>query len=268
MNGRRMLPCVLLAAVLCSCTACPRQEPVATRYSYRVVAEYPHDPGAYTQGLLYDGGYLYESTGMYAESSVRRVDIETGEVLASQLLPRPPSGTAYFGEGLALYDGKLFQLTWQHRTGFIYDQQTLELLDTFSYATEGWGLTYDGQHFILSDGSAWLRFYDPQIGFSQAVRAVKVVDANGPVDKLNELEYIDGEVFANVYRTSHIVRIDPATGEVRSWVDLTGLLPDADRTGREDVLNGIAYDAGNDRLFVTGKYWPKLFEIELVPELP
>jgi glutamine cyclotransferase len=269
LTARRSLSLALLLGILCSCTACPQQEqPTAYRYGYNIVASYHHDPGAYTQGLVYDSGYLYESTGMYLESSIRRVDLETGEVLASQPLPHPPSDSAYFGEGLALHDGKFYQLTWKHNTGFVYDQQTFESLGTFSYATDGWGLAFDGNHFILSDGSAWLRFFDPKLGFDQAVRAVKVQDADGPVEKLNELEYINGEVYANVYHTDYIVRVNPETGEVVSWIDLSGLLAPEDRTGREDVLNGIAYDAENDRLFVTGKYWPKLFEIELVPVVP
>ena len=249
-----------------SCAPPPQPPPVAARYGYRVVNAFPHDPGAFTQGLLYADGHLYESTGMYADSSVRRVDLETGEVLAIRALPQAPSGGPYFGEGLALRDGKLYQLTWRHRTGFIYDQETLDLEGEFSYTTEGWGLTYDGTHFILSDGSAYLRFFDPAIGFGQAVRAIRVEDAEGPVENLNELEYIDGEIYANVWKTDYIVRINPVGGEVISWIDLTGLLSEEIRTGSEDVLNGIAYDADNDRLFVTGKYWPLLFEIELIPE--
>jgi glutaminyl-peptide cyclotransferase len=227
-------------------------------YGYRVIAEFPHDPDAFTQGLLYHDGFLYESTGVYGASSLRRVDLETGRVLQQVDLPAD-----YFGEGLALWGERLIQLTWQENTGFLYDRETFQLLDQFSYPGEGWGLTHDGQRLIMSDGTAELRFWDPDT--LEEIGRVTVRDHQGPVNMLNELEYVRGEVYANVWMSDRIARIDPASGRVIAWIDLAGLLSAADRQGRVDVLNGIAYDAAGDRLLVTGKWWPKLFHIELVP---
>ncbi len=232
-------------------------------YGYRVVAEYPHDPQAFTQGLVYppdEAGVLYESTGLYGRSSLRKVELETGRVLRIHYLePR------YFAEGLALWDDALIQLTWREGTGFVYDRETFELRRTFRYETEGWGLASDveARRLILSDGSSTLYFLDPET-FS-IVGRVPVSAKGRPVRLLNELEVIRRLVWANVWQTDRIAVIDPKTGRVGAWLDLSGLLPEGARTGREDVLNGIAYDARNDRLFVTGKLWPKLFEIELVP---
>lgn len=200
---------------------------------------------------------LYESTGLYGRSSLRRVALETGEVLQQRDLP-----AEYFGEGLALFDGRLIQLTWQNNTGFVYDAASFALQQTWTYPTEGWGLTHDGAHLIMSDGSATLRFLDPRT--FQAQREVLVTDGGRPVGLLNELEYVNGEVFANVWQTDWIARIDPQTGRVLGWIDLSGLLAPEERQAA-DVLNGIAYDAQNGRLFVTGKLWPKLFEITLAP---
>jgi glutamine cyclotransferase len=226
-------------------------------YGYRVINVYPHDPGAFTQGLVYEDGFLYEGTGMWGQSSIRRVDLETGQVLHIQ-----PLDTQYFGEGIAIWADHIVQLTWQKNTGFVYDKATFAQLDTFQYPTEGWGITHDGSKLIMSDGTARLHFWDPdtfgEIGY------VDVAAAGLPVTRLNELEYIDGLVYANVWQTDRIAIIDPATGAVTAWIDLTGLLPPEDRTPTTDVLNGIAYDAAGGRLFVTGKYWPKLFEIELI----
>jgi len=225
-------------------------------YTYRVVNVYPHDPGAFTQGLVFEAGQLYESTGLLGRSSLRRVALETGRVLQQHNL-----GAAYFGEGLALFRGRLFQLTWQNGTGFVYDAQTFELLRTWQYATEGWGLTHDGEHLIMSDGSATLRFLDPDT--LDVRRSLQVNDGERLVDMLNELEYVDGEIFANIWLTDWVARIDPVTGHVVGWVDLSGLLTPEERAAA-DVLNGIAYDAAGRRLFVTGKLWPKLFEIALI----
>ncbi len=226
-------------------------------YGYRVLAVYPHDANAFTQGLVYDGGDLYESTGLRQRSSVRRVDLETGQVLQMRSL-----ADTYFGEGLTLFQNRLYQLTWQSHIGFIYDPTTFDLLNVFHYPTEGWGLTHNGKELIMSDGTPTLYFLDPVS--LQPVRQISVKDEKGPVWRLNELEYIEGEIYANVWQTDRIARIDPTTGRVIAWIDLSGLLPPEDRIGA-DVLNGIAWDAENQRLFVTGKLWPKLFQIELVP---
>lgn len=253
------------AALLCGAAAtlgfsCPSPQPPADvpLYGYQVVAHYPHDPTAYTQGLLFHAGTLYESTGRRGQSSVRAVDLESGRVIEKQDL-----AWQYFGEGLALYDGRLYQLTWTAGTGFVYSLEGLERQATFRYTGEGWGLTFDGAHFILSDGSDTLRFYNPA-DFSLD-RTVEVADEAGPVEDLNELEWVDGEVWANVWKLDRIARIDPGTGEVTGWIDLAGLLDTADAGAHAGVLNGIAYDPAAQRLFVTGKNWPRLFEIEIVP---
>ena len=230
---------------------------VPVAYTYDVVRTYPHDEAAFTQGLVYADGYLYESTGLYGRSSLCKVEVETGRVLQQRsLVPN------VFGEGLALYGDRLVQLTWQSHVGFVYDRDSFEVLDQFTYPTEGWGITYDGAHLIMSDGSATLHFLDPET-FAE-VKTVEASDQGGPVTNLNELEYIDGEIYANVWLTDRIVRIAPDTGTVTGWIDLTGLLAPEYRTETTDVLNGIAYDRVNDRLFVTGKLWPRLFEIRLV----
>lgn len=226
--------------------------------TYEVVNTYPHDPQAFTQGLIFHNGYLYESTGLYGESSLRKVALETGEVL--QQVDLPPH---YFGEGLTLWGDTLLQLTWLEGTGFIYDLEDFSELGRFAYATEGWGLTHDGAHLIMSDGSANLYFLNP--GDFQVINRVEVTYQGKAVEQLNELEYINGEVFANIWLTDEIVRIDPETGTVKGWIDLRGILPDELRTPSTDVLNGIAYDPDTERLFITGKNWPLLYEIRLVP---
>jgi len=237
-------------------TALPAAVPV---YTYTVINTYPHDRTAWTQGLLFDAGVLYEGTGAgqgQLKSVLRKIDLETGAVLQELILD-----DQYYGEGIVIFGNQLYQLTWQNQTGFIYDKNSFELLRTFTYPTEGWGLTHDGTHLIMSDGSARLTFRDPET--LAVVRTVDVHDGNEPVLQLNELEYVQGEIYANIWTTEWIVRISPATGAVTGWIDLTGLLPAADRQGNE-WLNGIAYLADEDRLFVTGKLWPKLFEIKLV----
>jgi glutamine cyclotransferase len=222
-----------------------------------VVETYPHDPQAWTQGLVYREGVLYEGTGLRGRSSLRVVELETGKVL--QLEPLPD---AYFGEGIAVLGDRIYQLTWQSNVGFIYELETREQVGQFGYPTEGWGLTHDGTQLIMSDGTATLHFLDP--ADMSEVRQVIVRDAREPVFSLNELEYVRGEVWANVWTTDYVVRIDPQEGTVVGWIDLSGLLSPEDVTGQVDVLNGIAYDENGDRIFVTGKLWPKLFEIEVV----
>ena len=227
-------------------------------YQYEVVNTYPHDGAAFTQGLVYYQGQLYESTGLEGESSVRRVELETGRVLRKVDIPRP-----YFGEGLVLFDNKFIQLTWISGVAFQYDFNSFEQVGQFRYSGEGWGITNDDRQLIMSDGTADLRFLDPT-NF-QEKRRVTVTDRGRPINRLNELEYIKGEIWANVWYTDRIVRIQPSTGSVTGWIDLAGLLSPADAQGRSDnVLNGIAYDAQHDRIFVTGKLWPKLFEIRVL----
>ena len=232
-------------------------------WGYRIVNVFPHDPQAFTQGLVYHGGHLYESTGGGAQltsrpsipSSLRKVEIETGRVLQEHTLePR------FFGEGLALFEGRLFQLTWTSRVGFVYDLDSFAQQREFRYATEGWGLTHDGAALVMSDGSAHLSWRDP-VTFAERGR-VEVRHEGEPLYRLNELEWIGGEVWANVLGSDRVARIDPESGAVAGWVDLTGLLTSGERQ-QADVLNGIAFDAAGGRLFVTGKLWPWMFEIEV-----
>jgi len=225
-----------------------------TLYTYRVVNRYPHDPTAFTQGLVIQDGVLYESTGLVGESSLRRVELETGRVLAQQAVAAP-----LFAEGLTAWRDQLIQLTWQAGQAFVYDRETFEHLRTFQYAGEGWGLTHDGTRLILSDGTEHLRFLDPET-FEETGR-IMVTDRGTAVSQLNELEFVRGEIYANVWQSDRIARISPETGAVTGWIDLTGLLPQSERAGIDSVLNGIAFDAGQNRLFVTGKLWPTLFEI-------
>ena len=220
-----------------------------------VVRSYPHDPQAFTQGLVFLDGALYEGTGLNGRSSIRRVRLENGEVLKLQKLD-----DRYFGEGIAVVGDSIVQLTWKSEVGFVYDRQTFQRTKTFNYRGEGWGLTYDGTRLIMSDGTATLRFLDPA-SFKETGR-LQVRDGGRPVSQLNELEVVKGEIYANVWTTERIARIEPSTGEVVGWIDLTGILNPRDHA-TTDVLNGIAYDAAKDRLFVTGKLWPKLFEIRV-----
>jgi glutaminyl-peptide cyclotransferase len=232
---------------------------------YRVVNVYPHDRAAFTEGLVYVDGILFEGTGLDNQSNppgqsvLEKKDLATGQALQSiKLAPE------FFGEGVTVMGNRVYQLTWKERTGFVYDKDTLQPLETFTISSDGWGLTHDGSRLIRSDGTSTLFFLDPTT--LQETGRVDVRDGQGePVANLNELEYINGEVYANVWLTDTIVRIDPATGKVLGRIDLTGLLPPEDRAQRVDVLNGIAYDAAEDRLFVTGKWWPKLFEIDVIP---
>jgi glutamine cyclotransferase len=240
------------------------QQPGATprNYGYQIVKTYPHDSSAFTQGLIYVDGFLYESTGIAGRSSVRKVDLETGRsVQQYAVLPE------YFAEGLTAWGSTLVQLTYRTQTGFVYDRATLKVKSSFPYSGEGWGLTHDGRRLILSDGTSTLRFLDP-VTFREAGSLV-VRDRGQPVRDLNELEYVRGEIYANVWHTDRIARISPTTGDVLGWIDLRNLLkpgdiPPSTPMANEAVLNGIAYDSARDRLFVTGKLWPKLFEVRIV----
>lgn len=239
-----------------SATAATAHEDVPT-YSYKIKNSWPHDRRAYTQGLIFHEGVLWESTGQYGESSLRKVELKTGKVIKQISVPRN-----YFAEGMTVFHNKVFQLTWQEQKGFIYDPDTFQKQGEFTYTGEGWGLTHDNESLIMSDGTDKIRFLDAST--LRTTRTISVTDRGEPVYELNELEYIKGEIYANVYQTDRIARIEPKTGKILGWIDLTGLLAVTDRTGGEDVLNGIAYDDKGRRLFVTGKMWPKLFEIEIV----
>ncbi|HEX7138444.1 MAG TPA: glutaminyl-peptide cyclotransferase [Vicinamibacterales bacterium] len=225
-------------------------------FGYTIQRVFPHDPKAFTQGLQYVDGFLYEGTGQHGESSIRKVKLETGEVLQKRDVP-----AEYFGEGIAVWKNDLIELTWQSHVAFVYDRTTFEPKKRFSYPGEGWGLTHDSSDLIMSDGTHELRVLDPATFVEK--RRIAVTVAGQPLRSLNELEYVKGEIFANVWQTDLIARIAPDTGRVTSYIDLRGLLTPAERS-KTDVLNGIAYDAEHDRLFVTGKWWPKLFQISLV----
>ena len=229
--------------------------------SYEVVHTFPHDPTAFTQGLVFLEGDLLESTGLNGKSTLRRVELSTGRILRHVRVP-----AEYFAEGMTVLGGKIYQLTWKNQRGFVYDLATFTLEKEFSYAGEGWGLTTDGQSLILSDGTHQLRFLDPNT--FKVMRTVSVLREGQPLRLLNELEFIRGEIYANIWQSHTVARIAPSTGHVMGLIDFFGLLPDADRTADTDVLNGLAYDAATDRLFVTGKHWPKLFEVRLKPARP
>ena len=224
---------------------------------YEIVHAYPHDPRAFTEGLFYRDGFLYESTGLEGRSTIRKVVPETGEVLQIRDLP-----AALFGEGIVDWNGDLISLTWKNHIGFVSDLATLAPLHQFPVEGEGWALTRNDHEIFMSDGSSSLRVLDPKT--LEVKRRIPVTAEGMPIDQLNELEWVKGEIYANIWQTDRIARIDPATGHVKGWIDLTGLLASQGRIlGRPDVLNGIAYDARKDRLFVTGKWWPWLFEIRL-----
>jgi glutaminyl-peptide cyclotransferase len=227
-------------------------------YTYKVVAVLPHDPAAFTQGLIYTDGVFYEGTGLQGTSWLRKVDPATGAVLQQHDLAQE-----YHGEGITLLNDRIYQLTWKSNTGFVYDRDTFAPLQQFAYPTEGWGITHDGTRLIVSDGTPYLYFWDPAT--LQETGRIVVTYMGEPLGQLNELEYVDGAILANVWKSEVIVRIDPASGVVTGVLDMRGLLQAGPPvTGNVDVLNGIAYDAEGDRLFVTGKYWPAIFEIELV----
>lgn len=253
-----MSRCALIAAICFLLTSSVAAQPAPRADTFKIVHTYPHDADAFTQGLVYLDGHLYESTGLNGKSSVRIVDLASGRVLKKYDL-----ANKYFGEGLTNWGNDLIQLTWQAELGFVYDRSTLAWKKSFAYKGEGWGLTHDDRQLILSDGTPVLRFIDPQ-SFAEK-RKVTVTDEKGqPVSNLNELEYIHGEVYANIWQTDEIVRISPQSGKILGRIDLTGLIDKAELASSDAVLNGIAYDANTDRLFVTGKLWPKLFEIKVV----
>lgn len=247
----------VLAAVVAAGEA-PAPAPAPAEYGYRVVQSHPHDPGAFTQGLLFRDGRLFESTGGYGSSTVREVELETGLVLRERRL-----GDGLFGEGLALVGERLVQLTWREGIGFVYDARTLRSVDEFTYDGEGWGLAGDADRLVMSDGTATLRFLDPTT--CRESHRVTVTGPHGPVAGLNELEFVGDALYANVWRTETVAIIDPADGRLRGWLRLDGILPVVFR--REDTaeMNGVAHDPATGRLFVTGKRWPRLFEIEVVP---
>jgi glutamine cyclotransferase len=227
-------------------------------YNFKILNIYPHDQNAFTQGLFFEEGFLYEGTGLNGQSALRKIKLRTGDVLKIHKLPQE-----FFGEGIVLYNDKIIQLTWKSHVGFVYDKNSFKLLGTFFYPTEGWGITYDGKQLIMSDGTANLYFLNPDT--LKVTGRIEVRDQNIPVTKLNELEYVRGEIFANVWLTNRIARIDPQSGRVTGWIDLEGLSPFKKSDNEMKALNGIAYDSNNHRLFVTGKLWPELYEIKLIP---
>ena len=256
-----ILICTIVIVVSAVALILLSNSPVNTEplhYTYTVVNVYPHDETAFTQGLIFEDDVLYEGTGLYGYSTLRRVELETGNTLQNYALP-----SQFFGEGITICDDKMIQLTWRSNRGFVYDKNSFELFKEFNYPTEGWGITHDGSRLIMSDGTATLYFLDPKT-FTQ-VGQVEVYDTDtGPVTMLNELEYIQGEVYANIWKEEKIAIINPQTGEVKGWVDLEGI-QDSENRDTSNVLNGIAYDEKEDRLFVTGKRWSQLFEIDLIP---
>ncbi|WP_343731086.1 glutaminyl-peptide cyclotransferase [Duganella sp.] len=249
----------IVAQVLLLASLLPSAHAAIPTYDYKVVRSYPHDAQAFTEGLLYRDGFLYESTGLNGKSSIRKVDLASGKVLQSKDIP-----PQYFGEGLTVWGDTLVGLTWQTQTGFVFDLKTFELKSQFAYPGEGWGLTHNGKELIMSDGSSTLRFLDPKTFLE--VRRIKVTADGIAVDQLNELEVVEGEIYANIWHTNTIARIDPASGKIIGWIDFGKLYPDAGKgQNAENVMNGIAYDADKKRLFVTGKLWPKIYEVKIVP---
>jgi glutamine cyclotransferase len=261
------IPLILVLALSLLCLQCNgagntnattnrAENAVVPHYGYQIVNIWPHDPDAFTQGLVFRDGNLVESTGQEGRSSLRNVELQTGKILKKVDVPEP-----YFAEGLALLNNKLYQLTWQHQHGFIYDAQSLQKTGEFPYDGEGWGLATDGRSLILSDGSNRIRFLDPDS--FRVTKTIAVKDGQTPISQLNELEFVNGEIYANIWHDDRIVAIDPETGRVTAWIDLKGLLQPGDAPDPEAVLNGIAYDQSSNRLFVTGKLWPRLFEIKI-----
>jgi glutaminyl-peptide cyclotransferase len=255
---RRRARAIVLAVVLCALgldVGARQRKPGAPVLGYQVVNTYPHDRDAFTQGLLFRDGALFESTGLKGRSSLRRVRLETGEVVQQEKID-----DRYFAEGLTDWGNRLVQLTWETNIGFVYDVKSFARLQTFTYTGEGWGLARDDRRLIMSDGTPTLRFLDPQT--FKVIGQVSVKDGDVPVEDLNELEFVDGEIYANVWTTDRVAIIAPATGQVTAWINLAGLMPRGFTSG-DAVLNGIAYDAQQRRLFVTGKLWPRLFEIRV-----
>lgn len=226
-------------------------------YTYNIKSTYPHDSSAFTQGLVYANGKLYEGTGLYGMSSIRIVELESGKILQMVNM-----SSDFFGEGITIQDNRIIQLTWKSKRGFIYNVTSLDKIGSFNITSEGWGLSTNGTHLIYSDGTSTLRFLEP-VNFTE-VYTIQVTHNKKPVTKINELEYIKGELYANIWQTNNIVRINPATGTVNGWIDLEGIEDQFEKSVDIDVLNGIAYDDDNNRIFVTGKLWPKLFEVEII----
>jgi glutaminyl-peptide cyclotransferase len=252
----RLIFCSL--AVLAARWTCAASDPPIPTYTYKVVNAYPHDTSSFTEGLFYLKGYLYESTGLEGHSSIRKVRLESGDAVLTHDLPQE-----YFGEGITYWGDHLIGLTWKSQVGFVYNLRTFAVERRFKYVGEGWALTRNDHEIFMSDGTAELRVLDPKT--LHEVRRIRVTAHGRPVDQLNELEWVQGTLLANIWQTDRIARIDPGTGDVVAWIDLAGILPVRDRIpGHTDVLNGIAYDAAADRLFVTGKFWPKVFEIRIV----
>ena len=247
---------LLFAVLLITSSYCSAQEQLA-QYGFQVINTFPHNISSFTQGLVYHEGFIYEGTGKNGLSTLSKLNLEDAEVLMSKKLSR-----RYFGEGIEIFDGKIFQLTWRSNMVFVYDKDSFEQTGTHYNSTEGWGLTSDGEHLILSDGTATLQFINPENFVPE--RKIEVILNGNAVQSLNELEFINGEIWANVWMSDFILRIDPATGNVNSIIDLTGLENETLLGSNEAVLNGIAWDSEKERLFVTGKHWANLFEIELI----
>jgi glutamine cyclotransferase len=255
-----LLRALTLVLALGAATVATAAAPV---YGYKIVHVYPHDPDAFTEGLFFQDGYLYESTGLEGRSSIRKVRLETGQVVQQR-----PLDARYFGEGIVAWKGRLIELTWKSEIGFVYDLKTFAPLSSFRYAGEGWSLTRDDRRLIMDDGTPDIRFLDP-VTFKETGR-ITVTDGGKPVFNLNELEWVKGQIWANIWQTNRIARIDPKNGHVLGWIDLTDMaIVEGSRGGRQiDVLNGIAYDAARDRIFVTGKLWSNMYEIKITPPKP
>jgi len=260
-NSRRLLALAFALTALTQLLLAQSSQPIPAQrtpeYTFKLVKVFPHDPAAFTQGLAYRDGFFYEGTGLNGQSSLRKVRLETGEVVQ-----RVDLTSDFFGEGITLLRNEVVQLTWQSQTGFIYNLSDFKLLRTFSYSGEGWGLATNGRDFFMSDGTAQIRVLDGDTLAEK--RRIHVHDGDKPIDQLNELEFVEGEIFANVWQTNRIARISPQSGKVIGWVDLTALLPPVYHLESGAVLNGIAYDPDHRRLFVTGKLWPSVFQIQLV----
>jgi glutamine cyclotransferase len=248
-----LLSVVASIAVAFFITNSPQQQ-IPLNYNYEIIEAYPHDQAAFTQGLVFVDGFLFEGTGLYTQSTLRKVELETGKVLKNISL-----ADQYFGEGITIMNNKIIQLTWRSNIGFVYEKDSFELISEFTYQTEGWGITNDGSQLIMSDGTSTLFFLDPET--FNIIKQVQVIDQE-LVSKLNELEYIQGQIWANIWQQDKIAIINPQTGKVEAWVDLIGI-NEEDRQDPNKVLNGIAYDSERDRIFVTGKKWSKLFQIEI-----
>jgi glutamine cyclotransferase len=248
-----LLIAVASIAVTFFITNSPQQQ-IPINYNYEIIEAYPHDQAAFTQGLVFVDGFLFEGTGLNTQSTLRKVELETGKILKNISL-----ADQYFGEGITIMNNKIIQLTWISNKGFVYEKDSFELISEFTYQTEGWGITNDGSQLIMSDGTSTLFFLDPET--FNIIKQVQVIDQE-PVSKLNELEYIQGQIWANIWQQDKIAIINPQTGKVEAWVDLIGI-NEEDRQDPNKVLNGIAYDSERDRIFVTGKKWSKLFQIEI-----